>query len=271
MHIVSMRGGVFLFKRNRLRLRRAPLAFRTVFAITAMLFLVLTIQGLWIVEGGIKPVLIEIARAETQRIAQQAINDAVTKKMVGDVQALSEGQGLVVTETDESGRITSARIDSQAFNRILSEATQTAQEYLNMIERGEINQWSQLLEDTEIQTDKDHEHGVVHYIALGKATGNALLANLGPKVPIEFHTIGEVQSKPVSDVKLVGINNVWIEINIRFEVNVNVVVPFAAETDKVTTNVPLVFALINGEVPQFYNQSNQPIPPAIVPEFDDES
>ncbi|MFA8437406.1 sporulation protein YunB [Pueribacillus sp. YX66] len=252
----------------RKRPRRAPMSFRTVFAISAIVFIVLTIQGLWLVESGIKPVLVEIAKAETQRIAQQAINDAVSQKMVGDVEALSEQHELVITEKDESGKITSARINSRSFNRILSEATETAQEYLNMIERGEINQWSELLEETDIEPVGDHEHGVVHYIALGKATRNALLANLGPKVPIRFHTIGEVQSKPVSDVKLVGINNIWIEINIRFEVNVNVVVPFATETDKVTANVPLVFTLINGEVPQFYNQSSEGMPPAIVPNFD---
>lgn len=266
MHIYSMKGGVFLFKRKRLR--RAPMSFRTVFAISAILFLVLTLQGLWLVERGIKPVLIEIARAETQRIAQQAINDAVSKKMVGEVEELGEQQDLVITEKDENGKITSARINSQGFNRILAEATETAQEYLNMIERGEINQWSELLEETDIEPANDNERGVVHYITLGKATQNALLANLGPKVPIRFHTVGEVQSKPITDVKLVGINNIWIEINIRFEVSVNVIVPFATETDKVTANVPLVFTLINGEVPQFYNQSRDGIPPAIVPNFE---
>ncbi len=244
------------------------MSFRTVFAISAMLFIFLTIQGLWLVEGGIKPVLVAIAKAETQRIAQQAINDAVSAKVVGEIEAMSDEQDLVITEKDETGKITSARINSRVFNRILSEATQRAQEYLNKVERGEINQWSELLEDTSIEPSSKHEHGVVHYISLGKATGNALLANLGPKVPIEFHTIGEVQSKPISNVKLVGINNIWIEINIRFEVNVNVVVPFATETDKVTTNVPLVFTLINGEVPQFYNHSSEGIPPAIVPNFD---
>lgn len=262
-----MKGGFSLFRRRRNR--RAPMSFQTVFAISAMLFIFLTIQGLWIVERGIKPVLIEIAKAETQRIAQQAINDAVSKEMVGDVEELSSEQNLVITEKDETGKITSARIHSQAFNRILSDATQAAQEYLNMIERGEINQWSELLEETEIEPVKGREGGVVHYISLGKATRNALLANLGPKVPIRFHTIGEVQSKPVSNVKLVGINNIWIEINIRFEVDVNVIVPFATETDKVVANVPLVFTLINGEVPQFYNHSQEPIPPAIVPPFNE--
>lgn len=247
------------------RFRRAPMSFQTVFTISAILFIVLTVQGLWLVEKGIKPVLIEIAKAETQRIAQQAINDAVSKKMVGEVEEFSSEQNLVITEKDETGKITSARIHSQIFNRILSDATQTAQEYLNMIERGEINQWSELLEETEIEPAEGKEGGVVHYISLGKATRNALLANLGPKIPIRFHTIGEVQSKPVSNVKLVGINNIWIEINIRFEVDVNVIVPFAAETDKVVANVPLVFTLINGEVPQFYNQSRDAVPPAIVP------
>ncbi len=261
-----MRGGVFLFKRKRLR--RAPLPFRTVFAISTVIFIIFTLQGLWLVERGIKPVLIEIAKAETQRIAQQAINDAVSKKMVGDVEELGEQQELVITEKDESGKITSARINSQGFNRILSEATVTAQDYLNMIERGEINQWSEHLKDSEIEPVKGKDQGVVHYIALGKATQNSLLANLGPRVPIRFVIIGEVQSKPISNVKLVGINNIWIEINIRFEVDVNVVVPFATETEKVTANVPLVFTLINGEVPQFYNRSNEGIPPAIVPDFE---
>lgn len=254
-----------MFRRKRLRRVRGPLPFRTVFAISSVIFTIMTLQGLWLVERNIKPTLIEIAKAETQRIAQQAINDAVSSKMVGDLEKLEEHDELVITDIDENGKITSARINSKVFNHILSEATKRAQEYLNKVERGEINQWTETADGTEADSIRDGEEGVVHYISLGKATHNTLLANLGPKVPIRFHTIGEVKSQPVSNVKLVGINNIWIEINIRLDVNVNVVVPFATETDTVSTNVPLVFTLINGEVPEFYNNSNQGMPPAIVP------
>ena len=248
-----------MFGRRRTR-RRPPLPFRYVFMISVIIFSLLTVQGLWFVDSGIKPTLMEIAKAETQRIAQQAINEAVTKKMVSDFEDLEETNSLVVTEKDENGNIVSARISTNMFNLILSEATMEAQDYLNQIERGEIDQYSAIPED--INLEYDESSGIIHYIPLGQATRNALLANLGPKIPVRFRTIGEVQSKPDSNVKVVGINNVWVEVNIRLEVDVDVVIPFGVDTTKVTTNVPIVYTLINGEVPQFYAPGGN-IPPAI--------
>ena len=242
------------------RRRRGPLPFRYVMMISFVIFTLLTFQGLWIVEAGIKPTLMEIAKAETQRIAQQAINEAVTKKMVRDFEELEENNELIVTETDANGRIVSANVSTNVFNRIWSEATKHAQEYLNLSERGEINQYSEMLEGIEVEGSM--ENGIIHYIPLGQATRNALLANLGPRVPVRFIPIGEVQSEPKSHVQLVGINNVWVEINIKLEVDVDVVIPFGVDTQKVVTNVPIVYTLINGEVPQFYAPGSE-VPPAI--------
>ncbi len=249
-----------MFKRKRTR-RRPPLPFRYVFMISVIIFSLLTVQGLWFVEAGIKPTLMEIAKAETQRIAQQAINEAVTKKMVSDFEDLEERNDLIITEKDNDGNIVSARISTNMFNHILSEATMQAQDYLNQIERGEINQYSAIPDDINLEYD-DESSGIIHYIPLGQATRNALLANLGPKVPVRFRTIGEVQSRPDSNVKVVGINNVWVEVNIRLDVDVDVVIPFGVDTEKVSTNVPIVYTLINGEVPQFYGPGSEN-PPAI--------
>ncbi|MCD8502072.1 MAG: hypothetical protein LRY71_10840 [Bacillaceae bacterium] len=71
-----------MYKRRRFLPRKGPLPFRYVFLISFIIFCVMTVQGLYLVERGIRPTLLDIAQTETQRIATLAINDAVSKKNI---------------------------------------------------------------------------------------------------------------------------------------------------------------------------------------------
>src|SRR5699024_7540139 len=74
-------------------------------------------------------------------------------------------------------------------------------------------------------------------IPIGQATGNTVLANLGPKVPVHFEIVGSLQSDVVHEVKEFGVNAALIEIYIPVEVDMQIVVPFSTTTAEVSTRV----------------------------------
>jgi sporulation protein YunB len=227
--------------------RKGPLPFRYVFVITFILFAAFTFQGLWIINKGIKPTLMAVAESYTRQIATKAINDAVNRRLADEL----DMEKLVVTTEDDKGNITSVGWNSEMMHKVLHTATYNAQDYLDKIQRGEVPP-SGLPPEVEVEMDSSEKSGIIYKVPLGQATNNALLANLGPVVPIRFSVIGDVSSDIKYDVKEFGINNALIQIYVYLEVNVRIVIPFATDTATITTDIPIHITSINGPVPDVF-------------------
>ncbi|QOY38015.1 sporulation protein YunB [Anaerobacillus isosaccharinicus] len=237
-----------MFKRRRYRPKRGPLPFRYVFLISFLIFIVLTAQGLVLVEAGIRPTLIEIAKTETQRIATIAINEAVRKKTLEN----NDMDKLIDIKQDNNGRIISAHFNSIIVSRVLQETTLNVQRFLNDVSKGNIKDLA-IPDGIEVDQDTYQQHGIIHMIPLGQATNNALLGHLGPKVPVRLTAIGDVKSQIHEEILSIGINNAWISLSIEITVDVRVVIPFATDTKEVTTLIPVGMIYIQGDVPQFFH------------------
>ncbi len=208
----------------------------------------MTAQGLVVVEKGIRPTLIEIAKTETQRIATTAINEAVRKKTIEN----TDMENVIDIRQDSEGRIISAGVNSIGVNRVLHETTLNVQRYLNDVARGNIRDLA-IPDGIEVDQESYQQQGIIHMIPLGQATNNALLAHLGPRVPVRFTAIGDVKSQIHEEIISVGINNAWISLSIQITVDVRVIIPFATETEVVTTLIPVGMVYIQGDVPQFFH------------------
>lgn len=240
----------FRTNRPRSRKKKGPLPFRYVLMISFIIFVILTIQGLIIVEEGIRPTLIAIAKTETQRIGTLAINDAISREILED----SEMEKLVDIEQDDQGKVMHVQYNPVIYNRVLQETTRRVQNYLNDIEQGKVKDIhipSKVNEAAEGATFS--EDGIIHMIPLGQATNNALLAHLGPRVPVRLSAIGAVKSQLKENVVHVGINNTYMSVSVDIEVDVKVVIPFATDTEIVRTSIPVAMVYIPGEVPDFYS------------------
>ncbi|MDT8858662.1 sporulation protein YunB [Alkalihalobacillus sp. MEB130] len=243
-------------RRNRPRARKGPLPFRYVLLLSFLIFVVLTVQGLWIIEKGIRPTLVHIATTETRKIATLAINDAVSKKISSSLNQ----EELFITDYTSDGMIRSVQFNSQIYTRVLSEATARVQRYLRLVEQGQ--QFDITIPD-EVELDEgeaqgmqdiDAEGGIIHTIPLGQATNNALLAHLGPQIPVRFSAIGDVKTDMSYKVVDSGINNTTLSYHIDVEVDVKIVIPFATDTDTVSTQIVIGSIFVPGEVPEYYSQ-----------------
>nr|WP_281419561.1 sporulation protein YunB [Bacillus alkalicola] len=251
------------FLRAKPKKRKGPLPFRYVLLISFSIFSFFTVMGFVIVEEGIRPTLVDIARTETQRIGTLAINDAISKKILEE----SGMEEIIEYQYDNNGNVTSVDINAAIYGRVLRETVRRVQDYLNAIEHGRIR-------DITLPTDVDVERegatftedGIIHMIPLGQATNNALLAHLGPRIPVRLSAIGDVQADFRDELITTGINNTWISIYIDLEVDVRIVIPFSTETEKVTTSIPVAMAWIPGEVPEFFSSGGDGMNPAIIPQ-----
>ncbi|WP_017726372.1 sporulation protein YunB [Halalkalibacterium ligniniphilum] len=230
------------------RARKGPLPFRYVLLISFVVFVLLTLQGLWIVEKGVKPTLMEIASLETQKISTTAINGAINDKVSKEID-INE---LYLFEKDENGEITSVQFNTNLYNEILSSATGHIQSYLAEVER-----------ESFVAEQNGTDDGILYEIPLGRVTNNALLSQLGPGVPFHFTVIGDVRTDFKEKVEHVGINNTYITLSMEIELDIRVIIPFATEQQLVFANVPVGVLFISGPVPEFYMHGEGVTPPPI--------
>lgn len=234
------------------RQRRRPPHLKNVLLMTTLLFIVLVFVSLWIIDKRIKPPLMNIAEQKTIEFATRTINSAVksTENMTFD--------DLVDIQVDNSGNVATLGWNSAAVNRALRTATDRAEYFLYGMNKGEqIDVDDPDLKPIEFGDsvgDLAAKDPTVVEIPLGQATGNTILANLGPKIPVHFEIVGSLRSDVVHEVKEFGVNAALIEIYIPVQVNIQIVIPFSTETADVSTRVFIDSRVIMGDVPEFYNQ-----------------
>ncbi|MDP4552414.1 sporulation protein YunB [Alkalihalobacillus macyae] len=242
-----------MFRTRRRFFRKGPLPFRYVFIISFIVFIFTTVQGLWIVNKGIEPSLISIAETKTRQVAAQAINDAISKKIADGIDV----ENLIIVHSNESEKVPGYSFNSKVYNRLISEATERVQTYLNYVEAGDLDKLETFKNDIDIDyEDTIKQKGIVYSIPLGMATNNVLLSNFGPRIPVRFEMIGDVISNIDTKVKETGINNTYLEVYINIKVEMNVIIPFSTKNTEVSNSVKIGDLFIQGDVPYYYNGDN---------------
>lgn len=199
------------------------------------------------INKGLKPTLMSYAESETRKIATLVISKAVNNKIANgeDTEIFK-----TIPNTEGSGNI---QLDTEKISRLQSEIENLVQKNITEAERGNL----EILESLdEIEVDFEESNaadGIVFYVPLGQATNNVILGSLGPKIPIRFSAIGDVQSNVKTKVTEYGINNAHIEVYIALQVNIEIIIPFATNETTVKRNIPIGMGIFPGNVPQFYN------------------
>jgi sporulation protein YunB len=226
--------------------------------LTLVFFLFSTAIGVWAVNKGIEPTLMRYAELETRNIASLVINKAITKRTT-DVGEKNEVIELIPNENGKPN----AKLNTAYINQVLAETTAQIQKNLKTASQGDLSSLEQLT-DVDIKTkNAKKEDGIVWYVPLGQATNLALLGNLGPKIPVRFTAIGDVQPNVKIKTEQVGINNIHYGVSVDIEVSVQIITPFATKITKLKQSIPVGDSYIQGDVPQFYNNGGGGLMPSI--------
>ena len=92
---------------------------------------------------------------------------------------------------------------------------------------------------------------------MGVVFSNVLFSNSGPIIPIKFNFIGQVLTNLNTKVETYGINSVYIEVKLHIEITELITMPLKTEEVKIETDVPLTIKVIQGSIPNYYQQQLQ--------------
>lgn len=236
---------------------------RYLFLMTSVIFILLIFISFYIIDQKIRPSIVDIAEQKTIEFATRTINSAVksTENVSFD--------DLVIMQLDNNGNVTTLGWNSEAVNRALRTATDRAEYFLYGMNKGQqIDVDDPELHEIEFGDtvgDLAAKDPTVIEIPLGRVTGNTLLSNLGPKVPVHFEIVGSLRSDVVHELKEFGVNAALFEIYIPVEVNIQIIIPFSTTTAEVSTKVFIDSRVIMGKVPEFFSAGGDNGPAITIP------
>ncbi|MFJ7745239.1 sporulation protein YunB [Peribacillus sp. NPDC097295] len=232
--------------------KKGPLPTRKVFLYSFILFILSSILTLRYVDKEIEPVIMNVAESEIKRIATETIHEAVDD----NISTINLEKIIITNKTDDSNP--SYSFDPGIYNELRSNITKDIQNNLGIKKGNPFNKKGPA------ELNEEQYKTVVYYIPLGVVTGNSLLSNYGPKIPVKMSVIGNVQSDLKTKLTNAGINNVYYELAVDFNVNIQIVIPSLTKETKVSQEVKVGSILMQGDVPSYYSNGNGSIPPAIM-------
>ncbi len=221
-------------------------------------FLIAIALFIYFINARLTPIYVQYAEVQTQKIAAHVINKAINSRTAN---VLDVNDIIVNVPNDSKGMI---KFNTEIINRVLAETHGLVESHLQQAEAGNLA----ILPTDEIEFDPqamESGEGIVFFVPLAQAANIPLLGNLGPKIPIRFHVIGQVQATIDTKISEFGINNALVEVNILLTVNVQIIVPLATKKSVVTQKIPVAMGLIQSTVPQIYTTGGGNPPSVEVP------
>jgi len=244
--------GVFrLIRKKRYRKKFTSPPGKNIFMITIILFALFSGLSIWVVDKGIKPVLMDIAIVKIDEIGTRAINQAVRFAESYDFTDVLE-----ITYNAE-GNVATYNHNPAIVSEINRVATDRVEEFFQHVNRGDPISYDYSLHEPydygEGAADRAAQDPTLVEIPLGQVTGNTVLANLGPRIPVNLELVGNVRTNIVRDTEPLGINGSWVSLYVHVESDVQIVVPFTTEVTTLHTEIYVDGGAILGDVPDFYS------------------
>lgn len=137
------------------------------------------------------------------------------------------------------------------INNICSQYIVKLENVLQTIQNGQYQKKGQSIYNQYLKEISDNQ-GVIASIPIGIITKNIFLENLGPSLDVRYQLQSLVSSQISKSVKNYGINHILVTIDLTVLIELQIVIPFRISDYKKSFQIPLVFKIIEGEVPSWY-------------------
>ena len=208
------------------------------------------------------PALLSTAELEARKLAGIVINACVQNNISQNM----DESNLFLINKDTNNNITDINFNTSYVNQILYNVTKDIENNLKKIEAGNIGDLT-IHEDALASYDLNKmKKGIIYEITTGALFNNAILANIGPKIPVKISLVGDIISSIKTDITNYGINNVLVEIKIKVSITEMVLLPITSDEIVIETEIPVAIKLIQGIVPDYYfNTSSNNSPSYTLP------
>lgn len=221
--------------------------------ILGIVFLAFLISAVFVLCIGKKlnPTIRNYSTVEAKRFGTFIINYSLDKDFLKSLNG-----DIFETTNNNKGEIQMIDFKTKEVNEVLEKATAKVQKQLIDLENGNIDNMN-IADTFKGLRYKKIKNGVVCELPMGVIFSNALLSNSGPIIPIKFNFIGQVLTNLNTKVETYGINSVYIEVKLHIEITELITMPLKTEEVKIETDVPLTIKVIQGSIPNYYQQQLQ--------------
>ena len=202
------------------------------------------------VSNKVNPDILKYSEAEAERFSSVVINTSVV-----DVIDKNDLSNILEILRNSNMEIQEVNFNTNKVNNILKDVTKTVSKYLIEIEEGNTKNID-ISDSLRGSNFKCLKHGIISEMPMGSAFGNSLLANTGPIIPVKLTFIGKVYSEVNTKIKSYGINNSYVEVDVRVGVTFRVSLPSLSRDYKVIRDVPIMMRIIQGKIPEYYGSDH---------------
>lgn len=195
------------------------------------------------------PNLIKCAEDVTERITSLVTSNCVDKYLKS---TNKYNINNLITIARNNNQIERISYNTTLVNKITMDITNNLEKDINYMMKGDfekINLDLDIISDNYYEKIKD---GILFTVSMGSATGNSLLANIGPKIPLNLSTIGNIKVDVESKITEYGLNNAYLDIYLNIKVNTIIQMPFLSKKVTTINKIPLTMELIQGAIPNYY-------------------
>ncbi|MBQ9072037.1 MAG: sporulation protein YunB [Bacilli bacterium] len=194
------------------------------------------------------PQFISYSEVQTERIVSLIINNTISEEVANNI----DMDDLFITTKNSEGDIKSIDFNTISVNTLLSKTEKMLEKNLIAVEKGDIDSLGILANTWDGYDETNLKKGIIYELPSGIIFNNTILNNVLPKIPVKIDLIGNIFCKLTTDINSYGINNALIKIGIEVDVDVKILLPFVSETIKVSSNIPIIIKLIEGNIPEYY-------------------
>ena len=249
------------FKKSRRMHFRKKSSKKNFVTLLLMSIIIMVVISIYVVNARLMPTYLQYAEVQTQKVASYVVSKAINSK----TSSVLDVNEIIVDIPTQSNDVITTKFNTEIINQVRAETQTLVKEYLEQAENGDLSHLPNL-ENVEYDVGKmEAGDGIVFFVPLGQALNLPILGNLGPKIPIRFHIIGNVQSNIESSIEEFGINNAKVEVNLLIAVKVQIIIPFASKSASVQQKIPIAMGLVRGTVPHIYSAGEGAQPSIEVP------
>lgn len=197
--------------------------------VTFFIIVLIIIFVLYFYSYKMMPLLIRYSKIKSKKIAI----DIISKNVSDDVVKILDKEDLFLVERDNLGNIETVDYNSKVVNKILSDTSKRVVK--------------------NFQDLKSINNGIIMKIPVGIISNNVFIQGLGPKIPVKIILDGNVLTSLDTKVKEYGVNSALIEVSVKIEANIDVIIPFKTSEIKVINNVPISLKIAKGNVSSILN------------------
>ncbi len=186
---------------------------------------------------------------EARRFTTLLVNQVSIENITKDIDL----NQLFSTTKSIDDDIQTIDFNSNVVNEVLSLVTKTIRDKINHLDSGDFTKLF-LIDKYKNNQNQRLENGIFCEIPIGALLNNGIFANLGPRIPMKFVFIGDIESNIKTKVEEYGINNALVTISIQVYITERISMPLLSKDITIEMDVPLAIKLLQGKVPAYYQK-----------------